>query len=49
MDWTLNCVLDWILDWIFDLTLYAWPRRHVRGRYISVDAYGNLSPGDDVE
>ena len=50
VDWTLDCILDWILDWILDLTSYAWPRRHVRGRYISVsvDAYGNLS-GDDVE
>ena len=48
--WTLDCILDGILDWILDLTSYAWPRRHVRGRYISVsvDAYGNLS-GDDVE
>ena len=50
VDWTLDCILDCILDWILDLTSYAWPRRHVRGRYISVsvDAYGNLS-GDDVE
>ena len=50
VDWTLDCILDCILDRILDLTSYAWPRRHVGGRYISVsvDAYGNLS-GDDVE
>ena len=42
MDWTLDCILDCILDRILDLTSYAWPRRHVGGRYISVsvDAYG---------
>ena len=57
--WTLDSGLDRGLDSGLHFGLhfgpdigldFAWPRRHVGGRYISVsvDAYGNLS-GDDVE
>ena len=43
--WTGLWTAFWTGFWTgyLDLTSYAWPRRHVRGRYISVsvDAYGN--------